>query len=317
MKKIIALLLVLSMVLSFAACGKKDEPVVTVPVPTQPAIVETEPAPVETEPVVEETEPVIEEPVIIEPEVPVVEPLAMPTPELPADEAVVADKQAKYEAIFTEGTYTMNTNAVTMNFANLFKMGMFGDDTGKSLITLEGSMEGLELGLELYVVSDTEAYYHRKGVEEGVAMDAWYKLENLVNEDGESAVGGFTQETDSLDEFKNNTQSITYIGQVDGKDAVEIVYLPESEDADFLEPTEPVPATIILLIEADTANVTDMYMEQDGMIVVATMDYIEDLATICNVPADVTETMAADEAAMEIAFGMMGFILAAAGAGLE
>ena len=312
MKKIIALLLVLSMVLSFAACGKKDEPVVTVPVPTQPAIVETEPAPVETEPVVEETEPVV-----TEPEIPVVEPLAMPTPELPSDEAVVADKQAKYEAIFTEGTYTMNTNAVTMNFANLFKMGMFGDDTGKSLITLEGSMEGLELDLELYVVSDTEAYYHRKGVEEGVAMDTWYKLENLVNEDGESAVGGFTQETDSLNEFKNNTQSITYIGQVDGKDAVEIVYLPEVEDDGFTEPAEPVPATIILLIEADTANVTDMYMEQDGMIVVATMDYIEDLSTVCNVPADVTETMAADEAAMEIAFGMMGFILAAAGAGLE
>lgn len=312
MKKIIALLLVLSMVLSFAACGKKDEPAMTVPVPTEPAIVETEPAPVETEPVVEETEPVV-----TEPEVPVVEPLTMPTPEMPADAAVVADKQAKYEAIFTEGTYTMNTNAVTMNFANLFKMGMFGDDTGKSLITLEGSMEGLEMGLELYVVSDTEAYYHRKGVEEGVAMDTWYKLENLVNEDGESAVGGFTQETDSLDEFKNNTQSITYIGQVDGKDAVEIVYLPEAEDDGFTEPTEPVPATIILLIEADTANVTDMYMEQDGMIVVATMDYIEDLATVFNVPADVTETMAADEAAMEIAFGMMGFILAAAGAGLE
>ena len=51
MKKIIAMLLVLVMVLSFAACAKTDEPAQTTAAPeTEPAVVETEPAVVETEP---------------------------------------------------------------------------------------------------------------------------------------------------------------------------------------------------------------------------------------------------------------------------
>lgn len=233
MKKIIAMLLVLSMVLSFAACGKKaEEPAMTVPVPTAPAVVETEPPVEETEPIVEETEPVVEEPVT--PEIPAIE---LPQAQLPADEAVVADKQAKYEKVFTEGEYVMDTNAIRTNYANVFSMDMVSDDEGKSMMRMSGSMEGVQMDLMLYVVSDTEGYYHRAGVEEGVTMDEWYKLSDLVNEDGERVTGTMTTSTDNISAFTEGLQSVTYLGEYNGYDVVAIEYVPveeeDEEDADW------------------------------------------------------------------------------------
>lgn len=303
MKKIISLLLVFAMVLSLAACGK-DEPNVTEPATTEPVI--TEPEPETTEPVT--TEPVVTEPEIEEPEPPVIPELTMPIPEMPADEILVSDKQAAYEKVFNEGLFTMDTNSVVMNFANLFEIGVLADTEGKSLMTISGSTEGLELELALYIVSDTEAYYHRKDIENGITSDEWYKVEGLVDENGDSTIGGMTETTDGLTDFQNNVKSITYVGVIDGKDAVELEYLVQ----DDMTETETY-AKVVLLLDAETYRVSAMYMEKDGMLVAADFTPVEDLATAYEVPADVTETISAEDAGMEMAMGMMTFIFAAAG----
>ena len=319
MKKIIAMLLVLTMVLSFAACGKKtEEPVMTVPVPTE-AVVETE-APVveETEPAVEETEPVVEE---TEPEAPAIPELVIPTAEMPADEAVAAEKQSTYETVFADGLFAMEADSFSMNFANIFKMTVMADATGKSLIEVAGAVEGMEMSMTMYSVSEDEVYYHRAGTEEGVAMDEWYKLEA---EEGSAMMEGtgFT-DTEDLTAFKNSIQSVTYLGELDGKDYVEVTYLMPEEESEFdievdneenIE-AEPVLVSIVLVLDSETYNITTMYTEADGMLACVDFMKVEDLTTVVELPADITETLSADEAAMELAMGMMMFIFSAADMG--
>lgn len=323
MKKIIAMLLVLTMVLSFAACGKKtEEPVMTVPVPTE-AVVETE-APVveETEPVVEETEPVVEE---TEPEAPAIPELVIPTAEMPADEAVAAEKQSTYETVFADGLFTMDADAFSMNFANIFKMTVMADAAGKSLVEVAGAVEGMEMSMTMYSVSEDEVYYHRVGAEEGVAVDEWYKLEA---EEGASVMEGtgFTTSED-LTAFKDSIQTVTYKGEWDGKDVVEVTYLMPEEETDFESEfeievedeteteAEPTLVSIVLILDPETYAITTMYTEADGMLACVDFMKVEDLSTVVELPADITETLSAEEATMELAMGMMMFIFSAADMG--
>ena len=378
MKKIIAMFLVLTMLLSLAACGKKtEEPVVTIPVSD---LVDT---PAETEPIVEETEPVVDTPVIEEPvDAPAVVGLSLPELTLGDD---AADKQAYWETVFATNDFAMNTNSVKMNFNDLFKMDVLTDAEGRTMVGISGVVEGTEVGVELYKLSDTENYCREYSSADGTVEETWAAVtiaegETFLGED--SAVVA----DEDLTAWQNSTETATYIGSHDGLDYVEIMYVDSDaeEDDDWVtvidasyeveyngnvglfqytaketkegtgkinssywlveipdeniedwtfdsealtltkddvvldcvlvddymnQPVEEIP--VILILNPENNNIVGMQMEVEGMMCAISFAEIDNLSSLVTIPADMTNTVTAEEATMSLAMAMMVFIYSA------
>lgn len=207
MKKIIALLLAIVMVMSLAACGAKDD----APATEAPKVE----APVETP-----TEaPVVEEP-------PVTEAPEVETPD-------VANKQALYEKVFTEGTYTIKEGSMKVVMGDILTIDTMFDPEGKVYMAMSGSVEGGTMSSALYMVNDETMYAYNKVEMDGEFQETWLKCE--LTEDFNIEDGEVTSDED-VEALMENIKKIEYVETVDGLDHV-ILYT-EAAAAEYVDDTE-------------------------------------------------------------------------------
>ena len=216
MKKIIVILLTMVMVFSLAACGGNDETDNTATPPTSSQTEEqnnsTGPA---TEPITDPSE---------------------DSTELPETEPVVIDdKQAMWEKVFSEGTFTMNANSFEMVMEDIMVITLLSDENGKAYMSVSGTVDGEgNMGVALYKHDNETAYFHTFGSDVEQNVDQWYLCE-ITNEDDDTTLDETMDgaaDTNEITGALESIEKIVYIESIGDIDYIDIYYIPAEDDGE-------------------------------------------------------------------------------------
>jgi hypothetical protein len=123
-------------------------------------------------------------------------------------------------------------NNVAIYYQDLFTMEAHLDDAGKKVLKLCGKLDGVEQKIELYIISEEEAYFREYMVENEQVSDKWYKVDAAASEDLNLYDVSLTNnENDAYIKWQESIQEITYLGSNNGIDYVEVKYTEEDEMA--------------------------------------------------------------------------------------
>lgn len=211
MKKIIAMILVLTMVFGLVACGKKD----VEQNPTQ-EIEQTDSTGAATESTSDPTEAVSD------------------------DSTQIDGRQELWEKVFTEGTFKVSANSLEMIMPDGSNITILSDPDGKAYLSVSGTdEEGNSAGSALYKQDDSTAYFHSFGQAEGQAVDEWYICEMTNEEDSSTIDGTISESGDTSEMFKalESIEKIVYVKSVGDLDYVDIYCAAEELNTETWETT--------------------------------------------------------------------------------
>jgi predicted small lipoprotein YifL len=140
------------------------------------------------------------------------------------DEIPTINKQEMYEDVFVRDKYTFASKSFVMDTAGLMKTTCLADSNNAAFIEIAGVVEDAEMGMALLVKDMNNIYFHMYGVEEGEAIDQWFKCTDTDAAEGDTTVENMAT-TDEFTSVMSQVNKVEFVETIGGLDKV-IIYCP-------------------------------------------------------------------------------------------